>query len=208
MSVRDAAWCTASVGMATEARARIVRVTCSVRGGDRRAECLVRRDDACGAAWQVTQVAVRLGEVELGVLPFRVDQLRAVALVARREVAAARRIDPEHSMCRPRLAVLGYEPGRATIVLVAQQASGGSAGCDGTCAEPEVAGGRRYLSAVGDHLVRRHAGARRAIAALDVAIGAVHVRAASGVDVASGAGGDVGRATGRHGALVREGVPS
>src|SRR3977135_2353752 len=118
MTIRDAAWSTPSVGMAAKTRARVVRVARCVGCRDRRAECLVRGDDASRAACHMAHVAPRLGEIELAVLPLRVDELRAVALVARREVAPARRIDPEDPMCRPRLAVLGYKASRPGIVSV------------------------------------------------------------------------------------------
>jgi len=201
--VREVALRCASIGVTAQTRDRIARVTRGVRRRDRRAQGLVRREDAPRAVWQMTNIATRPSEIELGVRPIRVAQPRAVALVARREVAAACRVDPEYNMFRPRLAVLGYEPSRPGIVSVTQEASRGSAGCDGTGAEPEVAGGRRNLSAVGNHLVSGHAWARRDTAALGVATGAVHVLAGAGVHMACGAARHDGSAGERDRAQIR-----
>src|SRR6267143_3597821 len=117
----------AAVRMAAEARTGIVRLASDVRRRDRRAECLMRRDDVLRSGGQMAGVAARLREIELCVLPSRVDQSCPMALVARGEVATGRRIDPENRPRRARLAVRDHEPCRPGIVSVTEEASRRSA---------------------------------------------------------------------------------
>src|SRR5438445_13846718 len=89
MTVQDAACGPAAIWMAAQASVRIVRIAGSVWRGDRGAERHVCRDHTAGATGEMAHVAIRLGEVEFDVRPLRVDQRRAVALVAGRQVPAA-----------------------------------------------------------------------------------------------------------------------
>src|SRR5207253_8939927 len=112
----------ATVRMAPQAGIGIVQVAGDVRAADRHAERVVLVNDAVWASGQMAGVAARLGEVEFAVLPVRIDELGRMTLVARGEVAAARRVDVEDGRGRSRRPVHGDEAQRPRIVRMTLEA--------------------------------------------------------------------------------------
>src|SRR5437588_8131700 len=125
----------------------------------------------------MTEIAPRWGKIEFGILPLRIDHGGSVALIARRGMRAAVRIDAEHGMHRACLSVGSHESGMAGVVGMTEQAPRGRASRDRPGAQPEVVGRSRDLAGMGDCLIGGNAGAGHAIAGLDMAPGAVPISA-------------------------------